>query len=67
MHDDRAERPSIVDVIERLNKAGSVIDKENEINVPTYGLTSHKTLDIMVSHPYVLNFGHLEVPLKAYI
>ena len=67
MHDDWAERPSIVDIIEILNKVGPVIDKENEINVPTYGLTAHKTLDIMVSHPYVLNFGHLEVPLKAYI
>ena len=67
MHDDRAERPSIVDVIERLNKAGPVIDEENKTSVPTYGLTAHKALDIMVSHPYALNFWHLEVPIKAYI
>ena len=52
MHDDRAERPSIVDIIERLNKAGPVIDEENKTSVPTYGLTAHTTHDIVVSHPY---------------
>ena len=52
MHDDRAERQSIVDIIERLNKAGPVIDEENKTSVPTYGLTAHTTHDIVVSHPY---------------
>ena len=52
MNDDKEKRPRIVEIIKRLNEAGPTIDQENNIIVPTYGLTAHTTHDIVVSHPY---------------
>ncbi|XP_062182481.1 cysteine-rich receptor-like protein kinase 44 [Phragmites australis] len=55
VHNDRKERPSIVAIIERLNEAEPAIDKENKIIVGTYGLTTHRTLDIV--SPLVVKLG----------
>jgi len=52
VNDDKEKRPRIVEIIKRLNEAGPTIDQENNIIVPTYGLTAHTTHDIVVSHPY---------------
>lgn len=52
VNDDKEKRPRIVEIIKRLNEAGPTIDQENNIIVPTYGLTAHTTHDI-VSLPVV--------------